>query len=474
MTEQERQAAIRKASSDLVYASYTWAVRLKYLRETSMWFWQWLSGTDPSADKLTELTTVYRAWLYAEGIRGEQQRLIADTNLTVADANWPLRSTYDSAQLPSIWTDGLAIGRVSGFSAAVDARIETTLGSSLSNLEALQAAVAAMANNGSLITALQSAGLKSAAVNGEGHLILTKNDDTTVDAGSVLGATGSNGLGISMVAIDPVTGHLHVTYTDDSVQDAGSSIGPQGIQGATGETGPQGAQGAQGIKGDTGNTGAIGSQGMQGNAGSTGPAGPTGATGSTGSTGSAGAKGDTGTAGSAGAKGDTGATGAQGTTGAAGSTGAQGSTGATGQSGVIAVNAPLTNAGTNTSANLSVSAATQSTPGTQSAADKTKLDSLTIIGGYPVFSITPVSTTYTALLTDELVLADTTSAAFTVTLPTAVGIGGKEFIIKCIGAKTLTVGTTSSQTIDGALTYKITANNGSITVVSDGANWRQI
>lgn len=83
MTEQERQAAIRKASSDLVYASYTWAVRLKYLRETSMWFWQWLSGVDPTSDKLTELTTVYRAWLYAEGIRVEQQRLIADTNLTV-------------------------------------------------------------------------------------------------------------------------------------------------------------------------------------------------------------------------------------------------------------------------------------------------------------------------------------------------------------------------------------------------------
>lgn len=286
MTEQERQAGIRQASSDLVYASYTWAVRLKYLRETSMWFWQWLSGTDPSADKLTELTTVYRAWLYAEGIRAEQQRLIADTNLTVADASWPARSIYDSAQLPSIWTDGMTIGRIAGFAAAVDDRIETTLGSSLSNLEALQAAVAAMANNGSLITALQAAGLKSAAVNGEGRLILTKNDDTTVDAGSVLGATGSNGLGISLVSIDPVTGHLHVTYTDDSVQDAGSSIGPQG------------SQGIQGVKGDRGDTGLTGQ---------------TGATGSSGSAGSAGAKGD---------KGDTGNTGAAGT---AGNSGVRGS-----------------------------------------------------------------------------------------------------------------------------------------------------
>lgn len=57
------------------------------------------------------------------------------------------------------------------------------------------------------------------------------------------------------------------------------------------------------------------------------------------------------------------AAGPQGAAGATGATGATGASGASGASGVIAVNAPLTNAGTSSNANLSVSAASTSASG---------------------------------------------------------------------------------------------------------------
>jgi hypothetical protein len=102
------------------------------------------------------------------------------------------------------------------------------------------------------------------------------------------------------------------------------------------ETGRPGADGATGATGPAGATG------------TTGPAGPTGATGTAGATGATGAQGIQGI------QGIQGTTGATGATGPAGSTGATGPTGPTGASGVIAVNAPITNSGSSSSANLSL------------------------------------------------------------------------------------------------------------------------
>jgi hypothetical protein len=80
---------------------------------------------------------------------------------------------------------------------------------------------------------------------------------------------------------------------------------------------------------------------------------------------------------------------------------------------------------------------------------------------------------YTVTATDSVVTGDATSAAFTVTLPTAVGITGRHYTIKKIdsSANAVTVGTTSSQTIDGAATYALSTRWQFVTVVSDGANW---
>jgi hypothetical protein len=127
----------------------------------------------------------------------------------------------------------------------------------------------------------------------------------------------------------------------------GDAGGPAGPAGPTGPQGPAGDQGPQGLQGTQGNPGAQGAQGIQGQ---------TGLTGATGATGSQGAKGDTG---ATGAKGDT------------------GSTGATGSSGVVTVNAPITNAGTSSAANLSVSTGTTSTVGVLQLTDSVSSTSTT-------------------------------------------------------------------------------------------------
>jgi hypothetical protein len=70
------------------------------------------------------------------------------------------------------------------------------------------------------------------------------------------------------------------------------------------------------------------------------------------------------------------------------------------------------------------------------------------------------------------VTADATSATFQVTLPTAASINGRLYTIKRINAtNNVTVGTTSSQTIDGAATKTLGSQWAAIIVQSDGANW---
>jgi len=63
-----------------------------------------------------------------------------------------------------------------------------------------------------------------------------------------------------------------------------------------------------------------------------------------------------------------------------------------------------------------------------------------------------------------------TANTFAVTLPTAVGITGQQFVVVNSGSGTITLNTTSSQTISGA-SSKSLAQWATYTVVSDGANW---
>ncbi len=73
-------------------------------------------------------------------------------------------------------------------------------------------------------------------------------------------------------------------------------------------------------------------------------------------------------------------------------------------------------------------------------------------------------------------MANATSAGFTVTLPTAIGVTGIEYTIKKTDSSInlVTIATTSSQTIDGITTKTLGTQYASITVISDGANWQII
>lgn len=88
------------------------------------------------------------------------------------------------------------------------------------------------------------------------------------------------------------------------------------------------------------------------------------------------------------------------------------------------------------------------------------------------FSIAYVAKTanYTATINDYFI--DCPSNSFTVTLPTAVGITGRIYVIKNSGTATvITVATTGGETIDGTTPPTLTTLV-PLKVISDGANWK--
>jgi len=157
-------------------------------------------------------------------------------------------------------------------------------------------------------------GFNSALVNGSGRLIITKTDSTTIDAGSVIGpqgqqgttgntgaqgAKGDRGISVAQAVVD--NGNLIITLDDASQLNAGSIVGPQGPQGSQGPAGRSVAAG--GVVVDSGGYLQVTlTDGTTINAGYV--VGPQGSTGATGATGAQGIKGD---------RGDVGATGATGT-----------------------------------------------------------------------------------------------------------------------------------------------------------------
>lgn len=109
----------------------------------------------------------------------------------------------------------------------------------------------------------------------------------------------------------------------------------------------------------------------------------------------------------------------------------------------------------NSSNNLYVGGATQATSTLQG-------------GGSFALPYVAKTGTYTISATDHTI--DCTSGTFTVTLPTAVSITGRIYTVSNTGAGTITLGTTSSQTINGSTTQTIAAGGG-YSVQSNGANW---
>ncbi|HEY3999843.1 MAG TPA: phage tail protein [Candidatus Xenobia bacterium] len=88
-------------------------------------------------------------------------------------------------------------------------------------------------------------------------------------------------------------------------------------------------------------------------------------------------------------------------------------------------------------------------------------------------SVTTQTTSYTLVATDDVVLGNATSAAITLTLPSAAGITGKTYSMKKIDptGNAVTIATTGSQTIDGSTTQVLAAQYQEMMVVSNGTSW---
>ena len=285
---------------------------------------------------------------------GSQFTASDDTVLTSTDqlAEGSTNFWYTDARVENLLqsksTDDIAEGSNLYFTnARFDARLATQLVAG-NNITLTPGA------NGT-ITVSSTDTLSSATVSGD-DLILTLSDGSTINAGSVRGATGATGPQgpAGNDGSDGAQGIQGPQGLKGDTGDAGPTgpQGPQGLKGDTGDTGPAGptgAQGPQGLKGDTGDTGPQGIQGPAGPAGADGAdstvAGPQGPKGDTGDTGATGPAGPTGAQGPQGLKGDTGDTGATGPTGPAGPKGDTGDTGPTGPAGPTDYNL-ITNAPT--------------------------------------------------------------------------------------------------------------------------------
>lgn len=75
---------------------------------------------------------------------------------------------------------------------------------------------------------------------------------------------------------------------------------------------------------------------------------------------------------------------------------------------------------------------------------------------------------YTVVQGDDAVFITDTA---TITLPTAVGIPGKIYILKNTGVGTVTIKATGAQTIDGDATVALGAQYDRLEIISNGANW---
>lgn len=102
----------------------------------------------------------------------------------------------------------------------------------------------------------------------------------------------------------------------------------------------------------------------------------------------------------------------------------------------------------------------------------TSTGALTIskIGGVPVSSNYVAKTGTYAIVAGDFVI-NCTANTFTVTLPTAVGVAGKQYCVKNSGTGVITIATTSAQTIDGITSKVLSVQYESLWFMSNGANW---
>lgn len=86
------------------------------------------------------------------------------------------------------------------------------------------------------------------------------------------------------------------------------------------------------------------------------------------------------------------------------------------------------------------------------------------------------TTTYTATLNDEVILADTSGGAWTLSLPAAAAATGKVYTVKKTSsdANLVTIDPSGSETIDGSTTKTLLTQYSSISIISNGTNWSML
>lgn len=103
-----------------------------------------------------------------------------------------------------------------------------------------------------------------------------------------------------------------------------------------------------------------------------------------------------------------------------------------------------------------------------------RIDSSTV-NAYGITIPTTTTTSSITLSNQSAILVDSTGGAVTITLPTAVGVPGRQYIVKDwkgqAATKNILVNTTGGQTIDGAASKNINTNYAAWYFISDGANW---
>lgn len=110
--------------------------------------------------------------------------------------------------------------------------------------------------------------------------------------------------------------------------------------------------------------------------------------------------------------------------------------------------------------------------------DRVAIDTSTPNSGLHVntsvaFAGKAITQNYTATASDHMIFVNAGQSSITLSLPTAVGIAGRQYIIKRVdgnGQNQVTVDPNGSQTIEGAVTKSI-ENQNSIVIVSDNSNW---
>jgi len=110
--------------------------------------------------------------------------------------------------------------------------------------------------------------------------------------------------------------------------------------------------------------------------------------------------------------------------------------------------------------------------------DRVAIDTSTPNSGLHVntsvaFAGKAITQNYTATASDHMIFVNAGQSSITLSLPTAVGIAGRQYVIKRVdinGQNQVTVDPNGSQTIEGAVTKSI-ENQNSIVIVSDNSNW---